>query len=376
MAKRPLILLCTALVLAGCWDLAGVPPTGGLPTATPRAVSVILSPTPSITPEPTPTPTPTESPTLGTAAPAPTFPALSTGVQYVLFRVDTPIYSGPGTGYNQVSQGYKNQTAAVTGVSFDDHWWRIECPVGIPGSCWVSSDTKVTQATSKPKSSPGPTMLPTPTGTRSPSPLSTLESGKQYIVARTNVNVRRGPGINYEVLGQLSIGQVVATLARSPDGHWWQIACPGGGSTDCWVSADAPYTQPVTAPPGGIPTPTAVRTAATPTVAPSPTAVPTAATPTAAPSPTKTPVPTTALTQTPRVTSTPGGQYIRALRNVNIRNGPGTLHPIVGVLGAGTTVPTAGLTPDGEWWQIACPGAGSTCYVSSKSNLTQAVEQP
>ncbi len=374
MNKHPLLLLCTALALAGCWDLASIPPTGGPPTATPRVVPAVLSPTPSFTP--VATAAPVESPTPGTAALVPTFPAASTSVQFVLFRLDTPIYSGPGAGYNRVSQAYKNQTAAVTGVSFDDKWWRIDCPLGVLGSCWVSSDTKVTQATNKPKSSPGPTLPPTTTGTPGPSPLPasagtpspsllpTPGSGTQYIQARRNVNIRRGPGMSYPVLGQLSAGQVVAVLTVSSDNKWWRIDCPGGGSTDCWVSADVQYTQPVTPPPGGMPTatPNSTRTPA----------------PTATPHPTGTPAPTMTPTQTAKATPspTPGGQYIRALRDVNIREGPGTTYKSVGILIAGTTVPTSGRSSDGGWWQIACPGGSGACYVSAAPGLTQVTEQP
>ncbi|MDO9085795.1 MAG: SH3 domain-containing protein [Anaerolineaceae bacterium] len=63
----------------------------------------------------------------------------------------------------------------------------------------------------------------------------------------------------------------------------------------------------------------------------------------------------------PTVTGTPSGVIItvRPSQNddfINVRSGPSTLFPAVGVLLVGQTAPALGRSPGGEWIQIEYPG--------------------
>ena len=49
------------------------------------------------------------------------------------------------------------------------------------------------------------------------------------------VNVRLGPGIDYDQVGVLVAGQVAAALGRSPGGEWIQIIYPGVPGNVAWV---------------------------------------------------------------------------------------------------------------------------------------------
>jgi len=44
----------------------------------------------------------------------------------------------------------------------------------------------------------------------------------------SSANVRLGPGTEYDVLGQVSAGDVLSIVAQSPDGEWLQTALTGG----------------------------------------------------------------------------------------------------------------------------------------------------
>ena len=46
---------------------------------------------------------------------------------------------------------------------------------------------------------------------------------------------------------------------------------------------------------------------------------------------------------------------VTASGNVNIRSGPGTTYPIIGLLRTGQNVETTGVSPDGTWWRISPP---------------------
>ena len=61
------------------------------------------------------------------------------------------------------------------------------------------------------------------------------------------------------------------------------------------------------------------------------------------------------------VTGTPSGVFItvRPSQNeefINVRSGPSTLYPAIGVLLVGQTAPALGSSPGGEWVQIEYPG--------------------
>jgi len=51
------------------------------------------------------------------------------------------------------------------------------------------------------------------------------------------INVRSGPGRNYDIVGILVVGQWVPALGRTPGGDWIQIAYPGAPGGVAWVYA-------------------------------------------------------------------------------------------------------------------------------------------
>ena len=59
------------------------------------------------------------------------------------------------------------------------------------------------------------------------------------IVVPDQVNVRLGPGTNYDKIGVLIAGQEATALGRSPGGLWIQIVYPGVPGNVAWVYA--PY---------------------------------------------------------------------------------------------------------------------------------------
>lgn len=57
------------------------------------------------------------------------------------------------------------------------------------------------------------------------------------ILVPEQVNVRIGPGIDYDQVGVLISGQQASALGRSPGGEWIQIAYPGVPGNVAWVYA-------------------------------------------------------------------------------------------------------------------------------------------
>ena len=71
-----------------------------------------------------------------------------------------------------------------------------------------------------------------PTGTPPPPPSEVAQ-----LTATANVNIRKGPGTNYDILGVLLLGQQAEITGRNADGTWWQIKFPAGSGGVGWVSA-------------------------------------------------------------------------------------------------------------------------------------------
>ncbi len=66
-------------------------------------------------------------------------------------------------------------------------------------------------------------LLPTPTAVLLPT--NTPEAPK--VRAESALNVRRGPGLLYAIVGGLQPGDELNVLAKNDAGDWWQVALPG-----------------------------------------------------------------------------------------------------------------------------------------------------
>ncbi len=57
------------------------------------------------------------------------------------------------------------------------------------------------------------------------------------LTANSPVNVRWGPGTEYEAIGALNTGQAASIDGKNADGTWWYIVFPSGPSGHGWVAA-------------------------------------------------------------------------------------------------------------------------------------------
>jgi PKD repeat protein/uncharacterized protein YraI len=67
--------------------------------------------------------------------------------------------------------------------------------------------------------------------------------------------------------------------------------------------------------------------------------------------------PTQVVTGAPTTTPQPGKPAATAITDLNIRAGPGTAYPVLGVLRAGQSAEVTGVSADSGWWQIQFSGA-------------------
>jgi uncharacterized protein YraI len=135
-----------------------------------------------------------------------------------------------------------------------------------------------------------PTPSPTPTETSTPEPPTATVPTIPSLTTQTDLNVRQGPGTQYDLLGLLPSGASAEIIGRSEDGQWWQIRFDPAGDGVGWVSSDPAFANAInvdnvpvipspptpTSLPTDTPTSTATATQAPPTSTPTPTVTPTA----------------------------------------------------------------------------------------------------
>lgn len=158
----------------------------------------------------------------------------------------------------------------------------VESSSGTPAAVAMGGDTSLLiYATNTPTASPTPTRRPataTPIERAAAEPASARPT--PFVVIKPDtLNGRRGPGTQYERVGQAKKGQELFILGRSADGSWIQVCCLS--NQPVWVAADQVDTRNgvelvvvLTAPPVPSPTPTRAQVAAAPRTGQSPIATP------------------------------------------------------------------------------------------------------
>ncbi len=222
------------------------------------------------------------------------------------------VRSGPGLGYDRYGALARGTKVYKLGQQGD--WIKCKTP---GGEGWIRQDLlefdlkagrQLAQQAGSSASSRG------------------LESAKAYING-DRVRLRRGPSTESKIIALLSKGQVVHVFGEK--GDWKQVTVQGGNSG--WVagwllkyetdSGDEPAIEPLPDPPPDFPSPEY---------------------------------------QQPPTVSEKLYAWIDGSK-VNVRNGPGTNHPVRLQLGQGQKVEVLGA--DGHWCHIKTPG-GQTGWVA------------
>jgi uncharacterized protein YraI len=143
------------------------------------------------------------------------------------------IRSGPGVEYPAYGLAAKDAKGEVIGVSEDGQWWVIKLPTTVApdGQGWVSADWVATSNTENVPVIAAP-------GQQPPANLPPPATGAPTAVALDYVNVRSGPGEEYDIYGVVPPGASGEILGKSQDGRWWAVKAPSVASGRGWVSVD------------------------------------------------------------------------------------------------------------------------------------------
>lgn len=151
------------------------------------------------------------------------------------------VRSGPGTNFGVIGRLSNGAQVQVVGKNDAGDWLQVQA-TGITGEAWVLAAAINTSADAVPvaaattdstvKNVANP-VQPTPqAATAAPQ-----ETGKATAITQpATMNVRSGPGTNYNIVSSLSAGTSLEILALNPAGDWYQVSVPGLNDP-AWVFA-------------------------------------------------------------------------------------------------------------------------------------------
>jgi uncharacterized protein YraI len=115
-----------------------------------------------------------------------------------------------------------NTNVEITGKDLGESWWQINYAQGIDGKGWVTAQYITTAGTPE---------VPTVGGNE-----TDLNNGNVAVVQQ-QLNVRSGPGTDFNSLGTLNPQDVVKLTGKDPNGAWLQINFATGPEGKGWVNA-------------------------------------------------------------------------------------------------------------------------------------------
>jgi uncharacterized protein YraI len=169
-------------------------------TATLPAASIPPSSETPLPPPPQPTPAPVEGTT-------------STQVN---------VRAEPSTASDVLGIIPANTNVEITGKDPGKSWWQINYPQGIDGKGWVTAQYITTASTPE---------VPTIGGNEAD------PNNGNVAVVQQQLNVRSGPGTDFNSLGTLNPQDVVKLTGKDPNGAWLQIDFATGPEGKGWVNA-------------------------------------------------------------------------------------------------------------------------------------------
>ncbi len=128
--------------------------------------------------------------------------------KYIVTATTLRIRSGPGTNFSIL--GLLNRDMVIEGGEIQGDWMRVTAPDGKTG--W--SNRAYLEFVNEPP--------PPDSGT------------VNYRVDATTLNLRKGPGLSFAIVGTLKLGETVSGLAISGDNQWAQVRKANG--TTGWSS--------------------------------------------------------------------------------------------------------------------------------------------
>jgi uncharacterized protein YraI len=128
----------------------------------------------------------------------------------------------PSTASNVLGMIPPNTRVEITGKDPGESWWQINYPPGVDGKAWVTAQYVTTASTPEVPIIGGKEVDPT---------------NGNVAVVQEQLNIRSGPGTDFNSLGTLNPQDVVNLTGKDPNGGWLQIEFAAGPEGKGWINA-------------------------------------------------------------------------------------------------------------------------------------------
>ncbi len=221
------------------------------------------------------------------------------------------VRSGPGTQYPVYKLMLGGERAKLLGVSTDGAYYAVDMPIVSPSTGWVDVNFATVTSTE------GLPVLETPP-TPPTAEFEPVEAGQPAVIAADAVYVRSGPSDHFPAYGIGQPGTRALLIGVSEDGLWWVIRLNPDvvGDGHGWLQKEFVTTENVPEDLAVITTPPELQTSEFP------------------------PPDTT-------------GPYGIATNYLNVRSGPATNYPVLGIAAPSASATITGKSADSLWWQVS-----------------------
>jgi uncharacterized protein YraI len=128
----------------------------------------------------------------------------------------------PSTASNVLGMIPPNTRVEITGKDPGESWWQINYAQGVDGKGWVTAQYVAAAGTAE---------IPVIGGNEAD------PNNGNVAVIQQQLNVRSGPGTDFNSLGTLDPQDVVSLTGKDPNGSWLQIEFAPGPEGKGWVNA-------------------------------------------------------------------------------------------------------------------------------------------
>lgn len=132
------------------------------------------------------------------------------------------VRAGPSTASDVIGIIAADSQVQITGKDIGENWWQIIFEAGVDGKGWVTAEYVETGDS---------TQVPVIGGEA-----SNPQSGSAGIIVQ-QLNIRSGPGTNFDSVGILNANDVVNLTGKNSLGTWLQIDYAAGPEGRGWVNA-------------------------------------------------------------------------------------------------------------------------------------------
>ena len=231
-------------------------------------------------------------------------------------RVNVHVRTGPSMLFPIITTALQGDVGQILGINPDGFWYAVQVPTNRVGTGigWAASEfVTLTNPTGQPLPVIIPPLLPTIVNFPAPAP------NVPQVIMREPATLRRGPTLEFPVLGVAPNGSRAEVIGQSNDREWWAIRLPTSITSDGigWVAKA--YT-------------------------------------------TGSNINNTPVLNTPELPSniTPavpgsGIPAMIALEPLEVLTGPGGAYRSLGQVPRGTVLAVLGISPDGEWYVVNIP---------------------